>query len=112
MCLQNKFNQQVKTWSFATKFGIKKTWIDHSHKGKPSYGHQMTDLGIWTKKELINLGPTFIKLGQIASSRQDLFCREFVDELTMLQDNCPPITNDNIVNLIESELHQESEILQ
>ena len=107
LCSNNNINQKVNTWSFATKFYVKKAMIDISHKGKPSYGYQMTELGSWTRSELINLGPTFIKLGQIASSRQDIFCREFVEELTLLQDSCPPIENENIIQLIESELQTD-----
>jgi len=29
--------------------------------------------GKWTRDQLIELGPTFIKLGQIASTRADLY---------------------------------------
>jgi len=44
----------------------------------------------WAKEELITLGPTFIKLGQLASSRSDLLSKEVTEELQSLQDNVPP----------------------
>ena len=39
---------------------------------------------------LIELGPTFIKLGQFLSSRPDIFPSEFIKELEKLTDNVPP----------------------
>jgi predicted unusual protein kinase regulating ubiquinone biosynthesis (AarF/ABC1/UbiB family) len=47
-------------------------------------------LGRWTKEQLLDLGPTFVKLGQIASTRGDLYPPEFIKELESLQDQVPP----------------------
>ena len=40
---------------------------------------------------LEELGPTFIKLGQVLSARADLLPEEFIRELTKLQDDVPPV---------------------
>jgi ubiquinone biosynthesis protein len=39
---------------------------------------------------LEELGPTFVKLGQILSTRPDLFPVPYIVELTKLQDSVPP----------------------
>ena len=39
-----------------------------------------------------DLGPTFVKLGQILSTRPDLISREFVEEFRKLQDKVPPFS--------------------
>ncbi len=47
------------------------------------------------------LGPTFIKFGQVLSSRPDMFSAEFVKELSKLQDNVPPFPFRDAKALIE-----------
>ncbi len=49
------------------------------------------------------LGPTFIKLGQIVSSRPDLVPADLVNELTKLQDKVPPFKFDKVEAIIVSE---------
>jgi len=53
---------------------------------------------------LEGLGPTFIKLGQLLSTRPDLISEEFSDELANLRDNVPPEPFDVIKETVESEL--------
>lgn len=50
------------------------------------------------------LGATFIKIGQIASTRADLLPRALVDELSVLQDRVPPFSFDVVRRTIEMEL--------
>jgi ubiquinone biosynthesis protein len=73
-------NQKRKTWKFAAEFLWKKNFVKNQ-----------TELGVWTRDQLIDLGPTFVKLGQIVSTRADLYPVEFTRELESLQDNVPPI---------------------
>jgi ubiquinone biosynthesis protein len=53
---------------------------------------------------LEELGPTFAKLGQLLSTRPDLLPPEFVEELSTLQDQVPPLTEDQVVRVMEQEL--------
>jgi predicted unusual protein kinase regulating ubiquinone biosynthesis (AarF/ABC1/UbiB family)/nucleotide-binding universal stress UspA family protein len=53
---------------------------------------------------LEELGPTFAKLGQILSTRSDLIPPEFVEELATLQDRVTPMTEAEVVAVMEAEL--------
>lgn len=53
---------------------------------------------------LEELGATFIKIGQILSTRADLLPPDYVSELTKLQDQAPPVAIDAIRDVIETEL--------
>ena len=53
---------------------------------------------------LERLGPTFIKLGQMLSTRPDLISEEFAAELGSLRDSAPPVPIESVRQLIVSEL--------
>jgi len=77
--------QKAKTWQFAGKFLLKNA----TTKNKAAVGR-------WTKEQLLDLGPTFVKLGQIVSTRGDLYPLEFCAELESLQDDVPPVAYDDV----------------
>jgi len=60
------------------------------------------------KDILISLGPTYVKLGQVLSSRQDLIPKAYVKELRELQDNVPPFDDELARRIIEKELGSNS----
>lgn len=53
---------------------------------------------------LQDLGPTFVKLGQIASMHPDVFPKEYCDELAKLHADVTPVSFDIVKSTIESEL--------
>lgn len=62
---------------------------------------------------LEELGPSFIKLGQLMSTRADLFPPEYIEEFTKLQDRVPPVSFPEIKKVIEDELKRPlAEIFQ
>ncbi len=53
---------------------------------------------------LIELGPVFVKLGQLLSTRPDLLPGRYVDALTDLQAGVPPVDWSEVESLIKQEL--------
>jgi predicted unusual protein kinase regulating ubiquinone biosynthesis (AarF/ABC1/UbiB family) len=58
------------------------------------------------RKIITVLGPAYIKVGQALSTRPDLIRKDFLDELTKLQDQLPPFPNHIAFNIIESGLER------
>ena len=52
------------------------------------------------------LGPTFVKLGQVLSTRVDIFSAEWIEEFEQLQSNVKPIATADIRQIIEAQLGQ------
>jgi ubiquinone biosynthesis protein len=50
---------------------------------------------------LENLGPIFVKFGQVLSTRRDLLPADIADELAKLQDRVPPFDSDIVVATLE-----------
>jgi len=59
---------------------------------------------VWIRESLLELGPTFIKAGQLFSTRADLFPTEYVTELTKLQDRVPAFSYEQAATIIEKDL--------
>jgi predicted unusual protein kinase regulating ubiquinone biosynthesis (AarF/ABC1/UbiB family) len=59
---------------------------------------------VWLRESLINLGPTFIKIGQALGTRADLLPLPYVKELALLQDQVPPFSTAEAFARIEAEL--------
>lgn len=49
------------------------------------------------------LGPTFVKLGQLLASRQDLLPKAYVNELSRLQDRAKPFTYEELLAILNAE---------
>lgn len=58
----------------------------------------------WIRKSLLELGPTFIKAGQLFSTRADLFPGEYVEELSKLQDRVPAFSYEQAAETITKDL--------
>src|SRR3954463_250377 len=56
------------------------------------------------RERLVELGPAYIKLGQVLSTRPDLLPPSYIEELEKLQDSVEPLATVDVVNIIEEQL--------
>jgi ubiquinone biosynthesis protein len=67
------------------------------------------DLPVHFRQALEELGPTFVKMGQVLSTRPDLLPPAYVAELSKLQDAVPPVSWETIRDAITHELGRPPE---
>lgn len=63
------------------------------------------------RRSLEDLGPIFVKFGQILSTRRDLLPDDIADELAQLQDNVPPFNGTDARRIIEKALGESTDTL-
>lgn len=71
-------------------------WMSNKHKRKIG--------GERLKLAMLELGPVYIKFGQMLSTRRDLLDDKWAEELSMLQDRVPPFDSAIAKQMIEKEL--------
>jgi ubiquinone biosynthesis protein len=67
-------------------------------------------LGYRLRKCFEELGPAFIKFGQLLSSREDLFHPSFIEEMGMLRDKVKPVAFDDVKSVIEEAIGKSVEL--
>ncbi len=77
---------------------------------RPPDGYPSTQ-AVHLREALEELGTTFIKLGQILSTREDLLPPAYIKELSRLQDRVPPVPTSEIRAVIEESLGRPVEEL-
>lgn len=62
------------------------------------------DAATFVRDGLLTLGPTFVKLGQVVSTRTDVLPKTFTDVLKTLQDEVPPFSGARAKEIVAKEL--------
>lgn len=65
----------------------------------------------WLVNTLIDLGPTFIKIGQSLSTRADLLPLEYIEALGTLQDQVPAFSSQEAMTMIQLELGKPVQLI-
>ncbi len=68
------------------------------------HGKSELPRGVRLRRALEELGPVFIKFGQMLSTRRDLLPEDIADELAKLQDDVPPFPEQQSIAIIEQGL--------
>ena len=98
----------IDIWSLVLKL-LSKRWL---YNKAWTYGGAITPekqtqrrrhIAVWLRESLLSLGPTFIKIGQLFSTRADLFPIEYVEELSKLQDRVPAFSYEQVKDTIEND---------
>ncbi|MBA2412115.1 MAG: ubiquinone biosynthesis regulatory protein kinase UbiB [Burkholderiaceae bacterium] len=71
-----------------------------------SFGAPREPRGVRLRRALEDLGPIFVKFGQVLSTRRDLLPPDMADELAYLQDRVPPFDSDVAMREIERGLRR------
>jgi ubiquinone biosynthesis protein len=105
--LKYGFEDLVAYMDEKKRFGFLKKLIP-----KATY-EQSLHLTKWEKMRLVceELGPTFVKFGQIVSNRPDLLPTDLIKELEKLQDGVPPIPGKLAAEVVEQELGKKTDEL-
>jgi predicted unusual protein kinase regulating ubiquinone biosynthesis (AarF/ABC1/UbiB family) len=99
----------VDIWSFVLTFMFKiwrynKAWSYPGGITEAKQAARRKAQAIWIRNTFLDLGPTFIKVGQLFSTRADIFPSEYVEELSKLQDRVPAFSYEQVETIIEQEL--------
>ncbi|MBD2116779.1 MULTISPECIES: ABC1 kinase family protein [Microcystis] len=101
--LRSPIIRQLEIFSFTMQFLTFLLWdrLTGANRGKKRQRRAK-----WLVDRLMNLGPTFIKIGQSLSTRADLIPLEYIEQLTQLQDRVPEFNSQEAIRVIETELGQ------
>ena len=108
---EGNWRQRFAAWSrsfgyeaFDRSIRLLRYLIFRGAEGSARKDARLDKQAVWLREQLINLGPTFIKIGQALGTRADLLPLPYVKELAVLQDQVPQFPTSDAFARIESEL--------
>jgi len=103
--------EQLKAWASAQLYAafdrfirVLRYIVFRGADGSSKKQERLVKQASWLRDALIDLGPTFIKIGQALGTRADLLPLEYVRELATLQDQVPAFSTAEAFAIVEQEL--------
>ena len=78
--------------------------VKEDRQDRNGSGGDVDDAARSFRERLVELGPAYIKLGQLLATRSDLFPEPYIRELSTLHDDVDPLPFPDVASIIESEL--------
>src|SRR5438874_11887469 len=99
----------AKIWLIALKYGLDEfllgherfRWLRPTARALTFWRDTSAPRAERLRLALQDLGPIFVKFGQVLSTRRDLLPADIADELAKLQDQVPPFSSDIVVAILE-----------
>lgn len=112
----SRLRRQIDIWTFVLLLLFKlwqndKKWTYLNGYSEEKRAARRRRQAVWIRESLLELGPTFIKVGQLFSTRADLFPTEYVEELSKLQDKVPAFSFEQVREIIQQDLGRPIEEL-
>ena len=98
------FKRTLEVWGFLASSLLKVLKAGKTKGTEAEVSAAKTAVAEYIRDGLFRLGPTFVKLGQVISTRTDIVQKEYIEVLRDLQDNVPGFGGDRAVAIIEAEL--------
>jgi ubiquinone biosynthesis protein len=99
--------------SLIIKYGLAQELSGPLNSGEDSVSDEIDDSTEWwtiigqrLRISFEELGPSFVKIGQLLATREDIFPPEFIRELKRLQNQVKPISFEDAKSIIEKSLEQ------
>lgn len=105
------FRRRLDIWTFVLALLFKlwrnsKKWSYSGGFSDEKFSARRRIQAQWIRENLLELGPTFIKVGQLFSTRADIFPSEYVNELSKLQDRVPAFSYEQVTAIIEKDFNK------
>jgi predicted unusual protein kinase regulating ubiquinone biosynthesis (AarF/ABC1/UbiB family) len=100
--------RQIEIFWVVSRFLLALWWDNFFRRNSAKQRHLRAK---WLVRQMLVLGPTFIKIGQSLSTRADLIPLEYIQELSQLQDRVPQFSSREAIAVIEAELGKQVDLL-
>ncbi|CAN8070641.1 unnamed protein product [Agarophyton chilense] len=109
----NTTSRSLAIWSFIGRI-LLQNWLDSKpltywmfNRTDAAVSDRRRKLAAYSREQVLRLGPTMIKVGQLASTRADLLPPEVIDELSSLQDRVPAFSWQTAEQLLKEQYGRE-----